>query len=194
MRVWFAGMMATVLASGALADPLDGRTARQALFHHKGGEIVVFPQDFLTPEQVAQLNLMGGLIQYYGAMAMAPGEGFMSEANQAAANHHSVEAATEAALSACNAARSGGRPCVVVAHFLPRDWEEGHPVQLSQSATEAFRRDYRRGRGPKAFAISAETGAFAVERGESATDAALAACNEKAEELGATDCNIVIAD
>lgn len=194
MRKWILAAAIVIAAGATNADPIDGRTARQLLFHHKGGEVQVFPQDFLTAEQVAQLNLMGGLIQYYGAMAMAPGEGFMSEANQAAANHHSIEAAVEVALSACNAARSGGPSCVIVAHFLPKDWEEGRPLQLSQTATDAFRREYRRGRRPKAFAISTDSGAFAVERGDGASEAALAACTEKAAELGATDCNIVIQD
>lgn len=176
------------------ADPIDGKAARDAVFSHRGGQVVVLEQDVLSAENAAQLAATGGVIQYYGAIAVAPDEGFISQANQAAANHHSIEAAEEAALTACNAARSGGRRCVIIAHYLPDDWEEGRPVQLSQTATDALRRTYRRARKPRALAISPMTGAFAVDRGDGAQENAIATCNEEASQLGATDCNVVVSD
>jgi len=183
-----------VMGGTAGAEPIDGKAARGEMFSHRGGQVVVFAEDYLSEENAAQLAVTGGLIQYYGAIAIAPDEGFISQANQAAANHHSIDAAETAALAACNAARSGGRRCVIIAHYLPDDWEEGRALQLSQAATDAFRRTYRRARKPRAFAISDITGAFGVGRGDGAMEDALASCNEDAESLGATDCNVVVSD
>ncbi|MGB0968849.1 MAG: 5-aminolevulic acid synthase [Halocynthiibacter sp.] len=181
-----------VLAQSA---PVDSRTARGQLFDRNGGQVMVFEQDFLNAQQIAQLSATGGAIPYYGAVAMAPDEGMLSETNQAAGNHHSVEAAETAALTACNAARSGGRACVVVMHFLPDDYEAGRAIQLSQSATDAFRQ-FRRGRGEKAFAISPSTGSFAFEKGDGAGDAAISACSvgSGAGNAAATDCYTAIVD
>ncbi|WP_052245420.1 hypothetical protein [Halocynthiibacter namhaensis] len=180
---------------GAFAQdlPVDSRDARGMLFDRKGGQVVVLEQDFLTEAQVAQLAAMGGAIPYYGAVAMAPDEGMLSETNQAAANHHSIAAAETAALAACNTARSGGQRCVIVLHFLPNAYESGRALELSQSATEEFR-TFRRGRGEKAFAISPSTGSFASETGAGAESTAIAACNAGADgaNVTATDCYTVI--
>ena len=188
----------TVLAlPGAFAQdlPVDSRDARGMLFDRKGGQVLVLEQDFLSETQAAQLATMGGAIPYYGAVAMAPDEGMLSETNQAAANHHTVAAAEAAALAACNSARSGGRACVVVMHFLPDDYEPGRGLELSQAATEAFR-EFKRGRGEKTFAISPSTGSFAFEKGEGAETVAISACNAKSGDgnVTATDCYTVIAD
>jgi len=192
-----AALICALGSAGAMAQelPVDGRTARDLLFSRKGGQVVVFEQDFLNETQIAQFETMGGVIPYYGAVAMAPNEGMLSEANQAAANHHSIEAAEAAALKACNTARSGGRACVVVMHFLPDDYEAGRALELSQAATEAFR-SYRRGRGEKAFVISPSTGLYAIEKGDGASGGAIDTCNVDFESSNntATDCYTVIAD
>ncbi|MBI1494398.1 5-aminolevulic acid synthase [Halocynthiibacter styelae] len=176
-------------------DTMDARSARGQLFDHRGGEVVLLPNDVLTEEQQAQLSQMGGAIPYYGAIAVAPDEGFLSEANQAAANHHSIASAEVAALAACNQARTSARACVIVMHFLPRNYEAGRALEMSQTATEAFR-EYRRGRDEKAFAISAATGNHAFAKGVGAVGLALEACNvgDGTENTAATDCYTVIQD
>ncbi|WP_107498511.1 5-aminolevulic acid synthase [Thalassobius sp. I31.1] len=194
-----AGLVMAFTNLAFAQDTMDARSARGQLFDHRGGEVVLLPNDVLTEEQQGQLSQMGGAIPYYGAIAVAPDEGFLSEANQAAANHHSIASAEKAALAACNRARSTESRCVIVMHFLPRNYEAGRGLEMSQTATEAFR-EYRRGRGEKAFAISASTGAFSLQGGENAEARANEMCNSRSDaDSGAlipraTDCYTAIRD
>lgn len=193
--VMSAGLVMAFTNLAFAQDTMDARSARGQLFDHRGGEVVLLPNDVLTEEQQGQLSQMGGAIPYYGAIAVAPDEGFLSEANQAAANHHSIASAEVAALAACNQARSSARACVIVMHFLPRNYETGRALEMSQTSTEAFR-EYRRGRGEKAFAISATTGNHAFAKGVGAVGLALEACNvgDGTENTAATDCYTAIRD
>ncbi len=75
---------------------------------------------------------------------------------------------------------------------FPKRWTR-QSLQLSVDATVAFS-TYRKGKGPKAFAISPDTGAYAFGKGEGADVTALTACNTEAKAKGATDCDVVIAD
>ena len=120
---------------------------------------------------------------YYAAIAISPDEGLMSEATVAAANYHTVEAASAVALSECNAKKQGAADCVVVALVRPEGWQ-AQPLQLSSDATAALA-DYAGG----AMAVSAATGSWGL--GDT-PEAAVAACVDR--NAAATDCAAVIAD
>lgn len=191
MRVSVLGMMSVLAVSSAgWAEPVDGKVAKSALFKPKGASVDLIPHDFLSDQDRTILSQVALQQSYYGAIAVSPDDGMMSNATVAAANYHAVAQAEIAALAACDDAKSGVADCVIVAHIRPKGWSEAE-VQLSVDATNAFRKDYRRGKGPKAFAISKSTGKFAIAKGDGAADAAISACNEVAE---ASDCSVAIAD
>ncbi len=194
---------AAIIAAGvtqALAgeSPFTGKEAKRMLFSPKGGEFIVVQQDFMTDIDVKTLELMADMpefkaVLYYGAVAASPKQGLAHKATVATANHHSIKAAEAAAIKECNALRGGGPKCLMVAYVVPRKFSE-QPLQLSASATTAFKRTYLKGRGAKAMAVSAATGDYAIAKGEGAAETALAACNKAASEKGATDCRVVIQD
>jgi hypothetical protein len=178
-----------MLATGALAEPTPSAEARKAVYPAKTAlAIVMRPHPKLAEDQAGLLSQVAAGQPYYGAIAFSPDEGIMVEATVAAVNHHSVEAAEAAALGDCNAKRKGKEPCAVAVVLRPDGWE-ARPLQLSQSATEALRKDYGRS-GRRALAVSAATGAFGIGAGEGAAEVAVAACAK----AGATDCTVVVAD
>jgi hypothetical protein len=182
----FCGVLA---ASGALAQPIGGAEARKAIWPAKAGLAIVERPHAKLPQDQARLLASVALGQpYYGAIAFSPDEGIMVEATVAAVNHHSVEAAEAAALRDCNARKKGAAPCAVAVVLQPEGWQ-ARPFQLSQSASEALRKDYGRN-GPRAMAVSASTGAYGLGAGEGAAEAAVAACAG----AGATDCAVVVQD
>ena len=183
-------LSAALLALPAQADPVDARAAAELLFRADRVEVARYSVAGLEPAHVAALTQIVQEQKYYGAVAIAPDQGILSEATVMAANYHSIPAARRAALADCNARRNEGAECVIVmelrpAGFAPRD------LTMSADATEAFNRDYRRASGARALAISASTGQWGIGRGDSAAEEALAAC---AGPEGAEDCAIVIAD
>ncbi|WP_420863180.1 5-aminolevulic acid synthase [Algirhabdus cladophorae] len=184
------GCCAIGLGTVGHAEPVDGKVAKSALFKPKGAEVELIEQDFFTDQDRDILGQVALQQSYYGAIAVSPDDGVISNATVAAANYHAVPQAEIAALAACNDAKEGVADCVIVAQIRPKGWSE-QPVQLSVDATVAYRKEYRRGKGPKAFAISASTGKFAVAKGEGAQEAAVEACNERAD---ASDCTAVILD
>jgi len=178
----------------AAAEPVSGREAGRLLFDAGQSRVIVSSRLDERGQQMVRLMVplmeqqLGRKLEYYGAIAMSPDEGFQSEASQSALNYHGVAAADSAALSACNAnRRSGTRGCILAARILPPGYEE-RGLTLSTNATRALRDTYARARAPKALAASASTGAFAVGR----PDEALAACQRGAR--GAGDCAIVVRD
>ncbi len=178
----------------AAAEPVSGREAGRLLFDAGQSRVIVSSRLDERGQQMVRLMVplmeqqLGRKLEYYGAIAMSPDEGFQSEASQSALNYHGVAAADAAALSACNAnRRSGTRGCILAARILPAGYEE-RGLTLSTNATRALRDTYARARAPKALAASASTGAFAVGR----PDEALAACQRGAR--GAGDCAIVVRD
>lgn len=191
--------LAGLMGQNAFAQTVNESTARNALFAPRGLDVRFVNTEQLSDTDRALLPALeremerSDQVFYYGATALAPDEGFMSNTNQIAANHHSLAAAEAAALAACNAARQSSTPCIVVGHILPRRYEPGRAIQLGQAATADFRRSYRRGRGPKAFAISPSTGQWGIGKGNGAAEAALSACANQ-RQGGATDCNIIIKD
>lgn len=190
-----AMVAAMMLAGGAaLAEPVSGRVAEGLAFAPGKSRVIV--SSGLDAQGQGMVRLMvplmeqqlGRKLDYYGAIAMSPDEGFQSEASQSALNHHSVASADAAALAACNANRkSGTRPCILAARIVPEGYE-ARPLTLSTNATRALRETYRRAGAPKALAASSATGAFGVGQ----PDAALETCRRAAGR--ANDCAIVVQD
>ncbi|TDX30088.1 5-aminolevulic acid synthase [Rhodovulum visakhapatnamense] len=178
-------------AVAASAEPVDGKAARKLVFKPKGAEVTVIDLPFLSEADRKGLVFAGEQQPYYGAIAVAPSEGLISEATLAAANYHDVEAARAAALAGCDAARKpDGNPCVIAAEIRPKGWEP-RALQLSADATEGLRSDYGRRGGPRAMAISESTGRWVVRKGPDAAAQALDAC---ASASGASDCRLAVED
>lgn len=179
-----------LLAGGALAEPVDTKTARKVLFSIKGYEVVV--SDALSKQDAATVKAIVPLmaeqlrqpVRYYTAIAWSPSDGLVHEALQAAMNFHSIAAAQAAAIAACQPERSeGAGPCEVAAVIVPKRYRAQN-LTLSLDATAVFDKSFRRAPSPKVFAASRGTGAF----GTGANDAAaLSACGQR-------DCEVVIRD
>ncbi|MCK0166925.1 5-aminolevulic acid synthase [Jannaschia sp. S6380] len=175
------------LQATAQAVP-DQATARQALFETRSAQIVVQRHPFLSEIDLAALQEMPKVAQlkYYGALAAAPDAGFQSETTRGAFNFHSIDAARAAAVAGCDAARRGGRPCVVVADILPRRYAPGRPLTLSQDASATVvGRGFRRAGTDATLAISPTTGAWGLGDGAQAAIASCAAA-------GARDCELAV--
>ncbi len=180
--------LCSLMTGPSLAQDLPNlREARQLTFADRGAvEVEVVPFDGISATDLAILNSdqLAGAINYYGAIAMAPGMGLASEATSATANFHDVENASRVALEQCNDARTSGPACVVVLLVRPDGWEPGRSLQLNTQATAALRGEYRRFGRPRVMAISDATGQWGI--GEDA-DAAVAQC-------GQPDCRAVVMD
>jgi len=183
-----------VLAVPAAAEPVDTKSARKMLFATRGATVNVIPHDFLSEQDRKVIAEIGKTQPYYGVIAISPDQGLLSNPTLAAAKYHGIEPARVAALAACNEKREKGTAeCAIVAEIVPNKYS-AQPLQLSVEATEGFNKEFRRKRGPKAFAISENSGQWAFAIGQGAAQAALADCAGKAAVLGAEDCRIVIAD
>ncbi len=178
-------LLAGLMALPAMAEPLTEKAARKVLFAPKGAAVEMMAGSGLSEQDQAVLALVAAQQPYYGAIAISPDEGMMSEATVAAANYHDTAAAEAAALAECDAKKTGGAACVIAALIRPEGYE-ARPLQLSVDATTALRGDYP-GKGG-ALAISGLTGAWGIGQG---ADAALSACAAK---TGATDCIVVVQD
>lgn len=185
MRYMVLSVLAFMAAGSAMADPLTGKEAKKVLFMAKESEARIVTGAGLDAQNAQILAAVAAQQPWYGAIAISPEEGLMSEATVAAAKYNDVQTASKAALTDCNARKKGAADCVLAALIVPKGYEEGRSLQLSAEATEAFRTEYKRG----AFATSAATGAFGIGAD---TAAAVAACQAKA--TTAVDCVVVIAD
>lgn len=184
-----ASVVLASLAGAAVAQPVTGKDANRLMFSPKGAEVEMLPVQGLSAESAALLQQVVKDYAYYAAVAIAPDEDILkSEATMLVANHHSAEAAAEAARAGCDKARKGGAQCVVAAVVRPRKWE-ARALQLSVEGTVALQADYGK-RGERAMAVSPATGFFALANGAGAQSAAVQACNDK----GASDCVVVVAD
>lgn len=177
------GFVATLCGATVLhAETVTGDAAAAMLYPPKKAEVEM-TADSLPKDQAKVLKMVAVDQPYYAAIAISPDEGLMSEATVAAANYHTLEDASAAALAGCNEKKKGGADCVVVALVRPEGWQ-AQPVQLSSDATAAFA-DYQGG----AVAVSAMTGSWGL--GDS-TESAVQACVDR--NPLATDCVAVIAD
>lgn len=188
--VQLTALVLAVFAGSAGADPVDTATARDMLYDEERVEVLRYRTQGLSDEEIAAITTVAQTQKYYAAIAFAPDEGILAEPTVLASNYHTIEAAREAAVDQCNERRSGGADCLIAMEVRPAGWED-RALQLSADATAAFNDDYRRERGPRAFAISAATGQWGIGMGETAEEAALAACTGETE---VSDCAVVIAD
>ncbi len=175
-----------VTLPAAAQAPIPGDAARRLAFHPERVEVQVFSVPGLTEREVEILKSLAGQQLYYAALAVSTGDGIATEATALVANFHSPADARRAALAQCEANRKSDTACAVVVETRPRRWEE-RAMTFSAGASAALAGDYRRTRGAKAFAVSAETGRFGIGTGADAAAAAVAAC-------GADDCRVVVAD
>lgn len=175
-------ILVMILGSLAEADVVDGKAAKAALFPAVVAEVEILAAAGLPKDQAAALEMVGGQQPYYGAIAISPDDGLMSEATVAAANYHDTDAASAAALADCNAKKTGKTDCVIAALIRPKGWEK-RDLQLSSDASAGFTADYKQG----ALAISALTGAWGI--GADA-DAAVKDCASKNDQT--KDCAVVI--
>jgi hypothetical protein len=190
--------LAALAAAPALAQEVfDARAAGRLLFNERRAELVALPQPSVDQRLMALLQdrrrVAGFLdsVPYYGAIAVSPDQGLVEEAIVAVGNFHSSGSAAAAALGRCDAQRPAEtRACVIVAHIRPRGWR-ARALQLSAGATATFRREFRRGQGERAFAISPASGGYGIGRGPGAAAAAIAACNAAG---GMADCQVAISD
>ena len=189
-QAMLAGIALLALGGGAVAQQaVSSAEARKMLFREGGRSVSVAEVEFLGAAERRALEQYGEQFDYYGAMAVSPGDPASSGSAVALANYHSPEAAEAAALAGCEARRQTGDPCVIIATIGPRRFEP-RALTLSVQATAAFNDEYRKLDAPKAFAVSPSTGAWAFARGDGAR--ALDQCAAKAG--GAGDCRIVIED
>lgn len=193
MRI--ALIIAMLLTGGtSAAQVLDESAAKSALFPVRGHVVQVSSK--LSQRDQATVRVLVPLmadqlrqpVRYYAAIAYSPKDGLAHESIQAAMNFHTIEAATAAAISACDALRSGGAPrCQLAARMVPKRYEP-RALTLSIDATAAFDKAYRKAKSPKAFAISKATGSWGIGGSDRA---AVAAC----EKTGTPeDCEVVIRD
>ncbi|MFZ9198713.1 MAG: 5-aminolevulic acid synthase [Paracoccaceae bacterium] len=181
-------LVSATLVTPALAEPIAGKAAKKLLFAPVKAEVEILAEAGLPQEMADALVMVGEGQPYYGAVAIAPEEGLMSEATVAAANFHDTTSAGAAALAECNAKKKTASDCVLAAYIRPKGWADAG-FSLSSDATTAFKGyDMKTG----ALAVSVSTGAFGMAEGEGAGEAALANCAAKNEK--ATDCALVIAN
>lgn len=186
----FFPVLLGAMAGLASAEPLDGKAAKGHLFDPDKVDVVFADGVDLSDKDRAILTQVLSTQPYFGAVAMSPSEGIMSEALVAAADYHGIEPARVAALGGCNERkRQGSDACVLVAELFPAGWEE-RDLQLSAGATRGFRKEYR-GFGAKALAISESTGKWAVAKGKGAETDVIAQCKALSS---ADDCVIVVQD
>lgn len=128
-----ASVAAMLVAAGAtVAGAQQGATTRFTL---PQVEVVVHALPFLSDEELATLKLVGqnqeALALFlpegvrFGAMAVAPADGFIRngipvDSASAISDLPDLGAARSAALSQCNAARSGGPACQIALEIIPR--------------------------------------------------------------------------
>lgn len=190
-KAMMAGVvLLAAMTEAGMAQTVGGKAARDMVFAPGKAEVELLPQSFLPADQAEMLRMVGSQQAYYGAIAVSPDEGIMVEATVAAANYHTTEAASAAALAGCEAKRKGAAPCAVVALIRPAGWQP-QPLTLSAAATEALRKDYGR-RGARAMAVSASTGVWGLGKGAGAVETALRACSAMGQ--GVQDCTVTVAD
>ena len=195
-------LVSLILATQAGAEPLSFKEARKILPKANGKITLMSFEDRLSESDVAALaaaNLklkdvfkgIGASLSGYGAVAISPDEGVLVEWISGVSQHHSAQAAREAAIAYCNSKKKrGSADCVTLVEVAPKGAKEDAVLTLSEKANAALRKTYRKMDTPRAFAISPSTGDFGMDRGDGTR--AIANCASAANK--AADCVIVIAD
>lgn len=187
-RLVLAAALGAGLSCAAGAEQISGKEAKKMLFAPVKAEVEIMPEAGLPEDQAKILASVGEGQLYYGAIAIAPEEGLMSEATVAAANFHDTASASVAVLAECNAKKKSAKDCVIAALIRPKGWKEVG-FSLSSDATAAFK-DYDMKTG--AMAVSMLTGAFGTAAGEGAADQAMTNCAAKNDK--AVDCALVLGE
>lgn len=191
-----------IVATQGMAEPITYKEARKVLPKANGKVTLVTFEDRLSENDIAALASaklkpsdvfkgIGASLSGYGAVAISPDEGVLVEWLSGVSQHHSIEAARSAAIAYCNEKKKrASAACVTLVEVLPKGAKAGAVLTLSDKANAALRKDYRKLKEPRAFAISPSTGDFGMDRGDGgrALDACGAATNK------AKDCIIVVAD
>ncbi len=166
----------------------NARIAAKMLYkiNKRPTEVRILAPELVPEAMVTALQAAVAVQKYYEAIAISPDEGMQSPSATVAVKHHSAAAAHAAAIADCDEKRKEqSEPCVVLAEFLPRGYEEPAAFSLSYPATEEFTKSYRKGGRPKAFAIEPDLGfwgsSIKAESPEAAEENALAACRAEAE-------------
>ena len=185
MRIFLTAIgLSMALSGGAHAEAVTGKAAGKLVFAVDRAEVKLMAGVDLPKEQVNAVKSVLAAQPYYGAMAMSPDEGLMSESTVATANFHSVAAAGAAAVAQCNEKKTGATPCIVVAVVQPKGWK-ARALQLSSEATAGLKSGYPEIGG--ALAVSTVTGVWGM--GQTA-EAALGACAATAAKP--KDCAVVV--
>jgi hypothetical protein len=121
-------------ASSLFASAGQAQQASTETYSLDGVKITLTLHEFLSPEGVAMLRLVGqnrdALSLFvpegarFAAMALAPDEGLvkdglLAESAVAVADLPDLDTARNAALESCNAARAGGADCVIALEIQP---------------------------------------------------------------------------
>lgn len=165
------------------AEPVTHAAAAGLIFATTTAEVEMTGGDVLSKKDAKVLQTVAVAQPYYGAIAISPDDGLMSEATVAAANYHDTDHASQVALSECDAKKKGAKPCAIVALIRPEGWV-ARPLQLSSDATAALGAN-----SSGVLAISAATGAWGMGADDAA---ALADC--AAKNPAATDCAVAVKD
>ncbi len=186
-----ASAACAVFAADLAAQTLTEREAHQQVASPRGTKVILADLGVSDKDLLSQLEAQARKFPYYGAFVTSPGDPAQNQSALGIGNFHSPEDAVRVALGLCEARRTSGAPCIVVAQTVPRSYKPG-VLTLSAEATESLRGAFRRLDSPKAFAISAETGHYGFARGDGTR--ALADCNAGATKSGETDCRLVVVD
>lgn len=131
MRAIAAGLVLAGWAAAAAADVPPAETATL-----EGKQVTIYAMNFLDEQEVATLRLVltnpqalavfvpDGAGGGHAALAVSPEDGFIRDgapvpSATAIAGLDSADAASKAALDACNAVRKGPSGCVVVLEVAP---------------------------------------------------------------------------
>ncbi|MFN3938756.1 MAG: 5-aminolevulic acid synthase [Gemmobacter sp.] len=193
MRIGVLAAGFALISHGGPAAALDAAGAEALLYPPDRVEVELIPRSFMSDDDRRLLGQALGAQKYYAAIAVPPHEGLLSPAGAVAANYHDAASAEKAALAECNAKRSGGQACVVVARVRPQGWTR-RDFQLSAAATEAFAKDFVRADRPRAFAVSASSGLWGIGTGNDAAGAAVADCRARAAGAPPGDCRVVLSE
>lgn len=192
----------TALQGPAQAQELPGfREVKRQLYPTSGrmSELRVLKDGFLSANQVKIIGAAVAKRPYFGAIALSPSAGVLGKGATMVFNFHSASDAHAAALSGCESSRADdAERCVVIADVVPRGYRNPRALEMNAGAAKAFRTEYRKLKGHRAFALSHAAGEWGFAGGaasvEAAIQAAVSACAERAAPKGGTDCAAVSAD
>ena len=91
--------LTAIMTLTAFADPISGKDAKKVLYAPLNAEVEILKSAGLGKNDAKALQMVGVAQPYFGAIAISPEDGLMSESTVAAANYHDTDAASAAALT-----------------------------------------------------------------------------------------------